>query len=132
MYICTLAARQAGLCEYSQLGKFIVSDEHSQTPINSTVWTTSVRFDPVPSAPLGVDEAARGTGPYRYEVPKSGYYCVGTVPVSLQQSRYNSSYAGVVDFEGNYGGHLPGSEYPKIPVSFDCEFTSHEFETYEV
>ena len=78
-----------------------------------------------------MDEAARGTGPYRYEVPKSGYYCVGTVPVSLQQSRYNSSYAGVVDFEGNYGGHLPGSEYPKIPVSFDCEFTSHEFETYE-
>ncbi|GAA5892607.1 uncharacterized protein JCM6883_007412 [Sporobolomyces salmoneus] len=111
IYVCTLAARQAGLCEYSQLGKFIST---SPTNTSGSIWTASVRFDPVPSAPLGEDDA-KGSGPYRYEVPKTGYYCVGTVPISLEQSRYNSTYAGVVDFETNYGGHLPGSEYPKLP-----------------
>ncbi|GAA6004977.1 hypothetical protein JCM11491_002296 [Sporobolomyces phaffii] len=117
IYVCTLAARQAGLCEYSQLGRFISTppSSSSRNSSASTIWTASVRFDPVPSAPLPADEASRGTGPYRYEVPKTGYYCVGTVPVSLQQSRYNSSYAGVVDFENVYGGHLAGSEYPKLP-----------------
>ncbi|GAA5967802.1 hypothetical protein JCM3765_001442 [Sporobolomyces pararoseus] len=113
IYICTLSARQAGLCEYSQLGKFISTPPSSRN-VSTTIWTASVRFDPVPSAPLGVDDV-KGTGPYRYEVPKTGYYCVGTVPVSLQQSRYNSSYAGVVDFESVYGGHLSGSDYPKLP-----------------
>ncbi|GAA5927692.1 uncharacterized protein JCM15063_005970 [Sporobolomyces koalae] len=110
VYVCTLEARDAGLCQASQLGNFV-----TMPGSNSTIWSTSVRFDPVPSAPLGDEQAARGTGPYRYEVPKTGYYCVGTVPVSLQQARYNSSYAGVVDFENVYGGHLSGSEYPKIP-----------------
>ncbi|GAA6062570.1 hypothetical protein JCM10212_004883 [Sporobolomyces blumeae] len=110
-YICTLAAQQAGLCQTSDLGKFIVSGSPAD---NSSIWTTSVRFDAVPSAPLSPDEVSLGTGPYRYEISKSGYYCVSTVPVALQDARYNSTYAGVVDFESVYGGHLPGAEYPKI------------------
>ncbi|CEQ42630.1 SPOSA6832_04486 [Sporobolomyces salmonicolor] len=115
VYICTLSAQQAGLCDESQLGRFI-----STAPAfsNSSIWTASVRFDAVPSTPINEADLQLGTGPYRYEVTKTGYYCVGAVPVVLEGARVNSSYTGVVDFENVYGGLLPASEYPKVLFYF--------------
>ncbi|GAA5872115.1 hypothetical protein JCM1840_006322 [Sporobolomyces johnsonii] len=115
VYICTLSAQQDGLCDESQLGRFISSAPSSY---NSSIWTASVRFDAVPSTPINEADLQLGTGPYRYEVTKTGYYCVGAVPVVLEGARVNSSYTGVADFENVYGGLLPASEYPKVLFYF--------------
>ncbi|BGP39303.1 hypothetical protein JCM10449v2_003241 [Rhodotorula kratochvilovae] len=103
-YICTVEAQQAGLCDAQQLGLFLTAPG---APSESSIFTSSVRFDAVPSAP-----AARG--PYRYKVPRTGYYCVGVVPVMLEGASRNASFTGVVDFENTFGGHLPAAEYPKV------------------
>ncbi|GAA5957944.1 hypothetical protein JCM10213_002267 [Rhodosporidiobolus nylandii] len=110
-YICTLSAQRAGLCQTADLGRFLTLPS---TPANSSIFTTSVRFDTVTSAPVNDADKALGTGPYRYDIPRTGYYCVGAVPVALEAARVNSSFTGVVDFENAFKGHLPGSEYPKV------------------
>ncbi|GAA5986074.1 hypothetical protein JCM11641_005548 [Rhodosporidiobolus odoratus] len=110
-YICTLTAQQAGVCTEDQLGRFLTT---ASTPSNSSIFTSSVRFDTVSSAPTNENDQQLGTGPYRYNVGRTGYYCVGTVPVSLEAARVNSTFTGVVDFENAFVGHLPASEYPKV------------------
>ncbi|GAA6035781.1 hypothetical protein JCM8097_005697 [Rhodosporidiobolus ruineniae] len=110
-YICTLSAQEAGLCTENDLGRFLTIPS---TPSNSSIFTTSVRFDAVSSAPQSASDKALGTGPYRYEVERKGYYCVGTVPVTLESARVNTTYTGVVDFENAFVGHLPAAEYPKV------------------
>lgn len=109
----------------------------SGTSINdTTIWTTPVRFDSRAAVDT-VDSAVNAAldvnrGPFRYEVPKTGYYCVGAVPVTISTGATPSSddmdegtssnattttrttYTGVVDFENVFEGHLPASEYPKI------------------
>ena len=117
IYICTLDALDAGLCTENDLGRFITTPT-SLPSSESSIFTASVRFDPVPSAPQNDEDKALGTGPYRYEVKKKGYYCVGHVPVVLEGTSRNTSYEGVVDFENVFPGHLPASEYPKVFVSF--------------
>lgn len=116
VYICTLDALAAGLCTESDLGRFITTPS-SLSPSNSSIFTASVRFDAVPSAPQNAEDRALATGPYRYQVKKKGYYCVGHVPVVLEGASRNTSYEGVVDFENVFPGHLPASEYPKVFVS---------------
>ncbi|GAA5906493.1 hypothetical protein JCM6882_004450 [Rhodosporidiobolus microsporus] len=110
-YICTLAAQQAGRCTEDDLGRFITS---SSMPSNSTVFTASVRFDAATSAPVSAADKELGTGPYRYEIERTGYYCVGAVPVVLEGAKVNSTFTGVVDFENAFVGHLPASEHPKV------------------
>ncbi|KAL8277940.1 hypothetical protein RQP46_009572 [Phenoliferia psychrophenolica] len=119
IYICTLSALEANLCDESDLGKFITTPKDLANS-NSSIYTASVRFDPVRSAPLSAEEKAKGTGtgPYRYAVTKTGYYCVGSVPVTLDGGSGNTSYTGVVDFENVFGGHLPSGEYPKVMFYF--------------
>ncbi|KAK4055494.1 hypothetical protein OIV83_000040 [Microbotryomycetes sp. JL201] len=120
VYICTLDALDSKLCTENDLGRFIVtpaSPDSSSSP-GSSIFTTSVRFDPVPSAPINAQDKELGTGPYRYNVKKTGYYCVGHVPVVLQDSTRNTTYQGVVDFENVFKGHLPASEYPKVHFYF--------------
>lgn len=109
----------------------------SGTSINdTTIWTTPVRFDSRAAVDT-VDSAVNAAldvnrGPFRYEVAKTGYYCVGAVPVTISTGAAPSSddmdegtssnattttrttYTGVVDFENVFEGHLPASEYPKI------------------
>lgn len=75
----------------------------------------------MPSSPTTDKTSLSGgsaTGPYRYPVTKTGYYCVGAVPVILDNGAKSDSYfTGVVDFENVFGGHLPAAEWPKIAVS---------------
>jgi hypothetical protein len=120
VYICTLDALNSSLCDESQLGQFIYSAPADSATNASSIFTASVRFDPVPSAPLSAQDEELGTGPYRYQVAKTGYYCVGAVPLTLDAgsaTRNSTAYTGVVDFVNVFDGHLPAAEYPKVGVS---------------
>ncbi|WVF66945.1 hypothetical protein IAT40_001688 [Kwoniella sp. CBS 6097] len=68
-------------------------------------------------------------GPITYAVPKTGYYCVGIVPVTLVNSRSDipiaerqaathAEYSGLVLFKNTFEGELPAVEYPKINFYF--------------
>lgn len=103
---------------------------------DTTIWTTAVRFDSRASADLNSAASAAldiNRGPFRYQVKKTGYYCVGAVPVTISTGatpssddldegsnnststvRTRTAYTGVVDFQNTFKGHLPASEYPKI------------------
>lgn len=48
--------------------------------------------------------------PIRYEIRKTGYYCVWAVPYRPQSLKYNA----VVVFQNAYG-ELPGSQIAKLP-----------------
>lgn len=62
-------------------------------------------------------------GPFRYPVPRTGFYCVGTVPVLVAGGgNKDVSFAGVVDFENVFKGRLPAAEKPKISVSTTSYF----------
>ena len=114
MYICTAAAQEAGLCEAAELGQFIKS---SLAPEQSSIYTASVQFDPVPSASSSNDDLqGYSAGPFRYDVGATGYYCVGTVPVLSEGAQRNTTFVGVVDFENVFIGQLPASDHPKIAV----------------
>ncbi|KDE09153.1 hypothetical protein MVLG_00866 [Microbotryum lychnidis-dioicae p1A1 Lamole] len=110
IYICTLAAVQAKVCTEAELGTFITTPPSlASSDPKARIFTVSVRFDNP-----NTEDDPWSLNRYRYEVSKTGYYCVGSVPVALEQSSYNSSYIGVVDFENTFGGNLPASEYPKV------------------
>ena len=73
---------------------------------------------------------SRSSGPFKYNVNKTGYYCVGAVPVTVTSDEddslngsnstldaatpFGTVFTGVVDFENTFEGHLPAAEYPKI------------------
>ncbi|KAM0789008.1 hypothetical protein ACM66B_003076 [Microbotryomycetes sp. NB124-2] len=119
VYICTIDALNSKLCTENDLGRFITTPASSDSKTSgSSIFTTSVRFDPVRSAPINEQDKQLGTGPYRYPVKRTGYYCVGHVPVVLENSGRNTTYQGVVDFENVFKGHLPASEYPKVQFYF--------------
>ncbi|KAK4057820.1 hypothetical protein OIO90_001039 [Microbotryomycetes sp. JL221] len=120
VFICTLDALASKLCTDNELGRFIKTpaSDSDDPSAGQSIWTTSVRFDPVKSAPVNEQDKALGTGPFRYDIRKTGYYCVGHVPVVLEGATRNTSYQGVVDFENVFQGHLPASEYPKVQFYF--------------
>lgn len=67
------------------------------------------------------------TTPIHRHVTKTGYYCIGVVPVTLIGSRdlsaldvraaTHANFSGVVTFRNQFDGELPAVEYPKIGVS---------------
>lgn len=80
-----------------------------------------MRFDAVPSSLQSPEEAEASAGPFRYAVTKTGYYCVGTVPVTLEgdvegDGESASAFIGVVDFMNVFEGHLSAGDYPKVAV----------------
>lgn len=131
VYVCSLAAYRANLCGADSLGRFIVDVPAGKSVNETSIFTTAVRFDSR-AATTGADgqtvPAGINAGPYRYEVKKTGYYCVGAVPLSTSTSGTGddaadnststtvstTAYTGVVDFENTFEGHLPAAEYPKI------------------
>jgi hypothetical protein len=61
--------------------------------------------------------------PIRMDVPKTGYYCVAVIPVTLvtkdrreleERKNIHAEYEGVVTFRNQFDGELPAVEYPKI------------------
>lgn len=88
--------------------------------MNSTLFSRSVQFTS-PANDENSSPTVPTSGPFRYPVPRTGFYCVGTVPVLVEGTDEESTaYSGVVDFENVFGGRLAAAEYPKIAVSFLC------------
>ncbi|CED85022.1 Predicted membrane protein [Phaffia rhodozyma] len=104
---------------------------------NSTLKPSHNSTRPSSSTGLnGIDQLASGSSGVRdydgevlhYQVTKTGYYCIGAVPVTLVSSgstsvssRANSStsanhaeYEGTITFNNIYQGQLPAAEHPKI------------------
>lgn len=74
-----------------------------------------------------VSEVPIYDSPIIYAVPKTGYYCVGIVPVTLVNSAQkrqvssptspqpnHAAYSGSILFKNTFNGELPAAEYPKI------------------
>ncbi|KZT55043.1 hypothetical protein CALCODRAFT_510372 [Calocera cornea HHB12733] len=60
------------------------------------------------------------TAPINYTIPRKGYYCVGTIPITLlsnpltPETADHAAFTGTVLFRNTFAGLLPASEYPKI------------------
>lgn len=127
-YVCTVQAVTDSLCVEAELGQFIcesrlccsasgetehfITDTATAPANSSSIFTTSVQFSDVNTR-----------GPFKYPVLRTGYYCVGTVPLSSDDFAV-SAFDGVVDFQNIFPGHLSASEYPKLYVSFYLRFTT--------
>ncbi|OAV91518.1 hypothetical protein PTTG_03861 [Puccinia triticina 1-1 BBBD Race 1] len=121
VYVCTLDAIAQSLCTKAELGEFIISPLPSDVKRESlNIWTQRIKLEakPNPASSSSDTGTQMGSGPYRYNVTKTGYYCVGAVPLtvglpSTSNTTY-STYTGVVAFENVFKGNLPAGEYPKV------------------
>lgn len=72
--------------------------------------------------PAQLNKVATYDGPIMYAVPRTGYYCVGVVPVTLVESSRraiapsasHAEYSGSILFRSTFEGELPAAEYPKV------------------
>lgn len=79
-----------------------------------------------PSAPshISTEEAViHYHEPIMYPVPKTGYYCVAVVPLTVTDEKRaetdmpnHGTYTGKVIFRNVFNGYLSAAEYPKINV----------------
>ncbi|KAG0212167.1 hypothetical protein BGX28_006713 [Mortierella sp. GBA30] len=98
IYICDTTALKAGVCTEAQIGQALVD-----TAAGSTIR----------SAPLNFSlEATQGIQFFDYHVQKTGYYCVVTWPVQVND--VETFYTGIVQFNNKYGT-LAGVDFPKLP-----------------
>ncbi|KZV81961.1 hypothetical protein EXIGLDRAFT_779146 [Exidia glandulosa HHB12029] len=97
----------------------------SATPTSTaTATATPTAAAPAQTQIVGGGDAGRTmyySAPIEYAVRKTGYYCVATVPVTVQRGArqdeadvVHGSYAGVVLFKNTFDGKLPATDYPKI------------------
>lgn len=120
-YVCTLDAVSRRLCTSEHLGEFIVAPLPAGVTKESTsIWTKSVKLTPQSASDMAsTKKDSMAIGPWRYNVTKTGYYCVGAVPLTagatpnVTTATY-TSYTGVVDFQNVFKGNLPAGEYPKV------------------
>ncbi|KIM47770.1 hypothetical protein M413DRAFT_209068 [Hebeloma cylindrosporum] len=65
--------------------------------------------------------------PIHYPVPKSGFYCVAAIPVTVQNRLnrradtdipFHPSYKGTVLFKNTFNGQLAATDYPKVNFYF--------------
>ncbi|PPQ63791.1 hypothetical protein CVT24_004333 [Panaeolus cyanescens] len=62
------------------------------------------------------------TSPIHYPVPKTGFYCVAAIPVTVESTTkradsdvpFHPSYRGTILFKNTFDGELSASDYPKI------------------
>lgn len=131
-YVCTSTSLQQGLCNESELGKFIVNSDND----DNSIYTTAVRFNDIQVGPSttmssssddvdidkgGIDRRElykANRGPFEYKVEKSGFYCVGTVPITLLGGNNNDnshgSFVGLVEFKDSKFSELPAADIPKL------------------
>ncbi|KAI9718375.1 MAG: hypothetical protein M1812_004096 [Candelaria pacifica] len=92
-YICDDENVRAQLCNETEIGQFIVADNHTDS--SRTVVTTSAIHLKDPKA-------------INYPIKKTGFYCVGTYGYS------GKDYKAVVEFRNAYG-ELPAAQIAKLP-----------------
>ncbi len=84
---------QAGFCKDDQIGQFILSANSSESR------------NPIVSLAVHLKDPGE---PFRYEIKRTGYYCVGTYGFTA------SEYKVVVEFRNAYG-ELPAAQIAKLP-----------------
>jgi len=84
---------QAGFCKDDQKGQFILSANSSESK------------NPIISQTVQLKDPGE---PLRYEIKKTGFYCVGTYGYTA------SDYKAVVEFRNAYG-ELPAAQIAKLP-----------------
>lgn len=99
MFICDTNAFKAGICTEAEIGKAIID-----TSVESTVRSKSLDF---------TNEEETGLQFFEYQVHKTGYYCVMTWPVQVDE--HMTSFTGILEFKNKYG-FLAGVDFPKLPV----------------
>ncbi|KAI4243377.1 MAG: hypothetical protein L6R40_003549 [Gallowayella cf. fulva] len=92
-YICTQANIDKKYCNSTELGHFILSPNASDS--RNQILSTKINLKD-PEAP-------------KYDVQKTGYYCVGSSPFSD-----GAQYKGKVEFRNAYG-RLPAAQIAKLP-----------------
>ncbi|KAL8680396.1 MAG: hypothetical protein Q9186_003425 [Xanthomendoza sp. 1 TL-2023] len=92
-YICTQANIDKKYCNSTELGHFILSPNASDS--RNQILSTKINLKD-PQAP-------------KYDVQKTGYYCVGSSPFSD-----GAKYKGKVEFRNAYG-RLPAAQIAKLP-----------------
>ncbi|KAL8860710.1 MAG: hypothetical protein Q9178_002740 [Gyalolechia marmorata] len=93
-YICTQANIDKNYCNSTDLGTFILSPNASESKRNDILSTKINLKDPKPP---------------KYDVQRTGYYCVGSSPFSD-----GAQYKGKVEFRNAYG-RLPAAQIAKLP-----------------
>ncbi|KAH0562693.1 hypothetical protein GP486_002636 [Trichoglossum hirsutum] len=93
-YICDEDMVQAKYCNDTDIGKFIL-EENALSQSQSLIISEAVHLKDDPQ-------------PIKYEVKRTGYYCVGTHGYSTD------TYSAVVVFRNAYG-ELPAAQIPKLP-----------------
>ncbi|KAI4232195.1 MAG: hypothetical protein LQ349_005150 [Xanthoria aureola] len=92
-YICTQANIDKKYCNSTELGRFILSPNASDS--RNEILSTKINLkDPKPP---------------KYDVQRTGYYCVGSSPFSD-----GAEYKGKVEFRNAYG-RLPAAQIAKLP-----------------
>nr|POF18635.1 membrane protein ptm1 [Quercus suber] len=92
-YICDQSNVDAGYCNSTSLGKFILADNAYDVSVPGIVSERVHLKDPKAIS---------------YLIKKTGYYCVGTFGFN------NEDYQAVVEFREAYG-ELPAAQIPKLP-----------------
>ncbi|KAJ3516362.1 hypothetical protein NLJ89_g1171 [Agrocybe chaxingu] len=79
------------------------------------------------ATPISSSGTLEYTSPIHYPVPKTGFYCVAAIPVTVQSNPtrradtdvpYHPTYKGTVLFQNTFKGRLPATDYPKVNFYF--------------
>ncbi|XXG96580.1 hypothetical protein Hte_002867 [Hypoxylon texense] len=92
--ICNEANVQAGVCNDTDFGRWILSPNATEKSEN-LILTEPIHL--------------KNTTPYKYSIKKTGYYCVMAYP--LDDTR---DFTGIIVFREAYG-ELPATQIPKLP-----------------
>ncbi|KAI9759007.1 MAG: cytoplasmic tRNA 2-thiolation protein 2 [Chaenotheca gracillima] len=91
--ICDNENVQAKLCNETEIGQFILSEDEDEKSRHTIVTQAIHLKDPKP---------------INYPITRTGYYCVGTFGYSAE------NYKGLVEFRNAYG-ELPAAQIAKLP-----------------
>jgi hypothetical protein len=91
--ICQPQYVDAGFCNTTDIGKFLVSPNATEKSVN-VILTKAMRL--------------KDSAPIKYPIPKTGYFCVVTEKFTA------SKYQVIVEFRNAFG-ELPATQIPKLP-----------------
>lgn len=91
--ICETKHVEAGFCEESDIGEFILSPNATEKSKN-LILTKAIHL--------------KDAAPIKYDIKNTGYYCVLTDKFTATE------YSAVAEFRNAYG-ELPGTQIPKLP-----------------
>ncbi|KAH3899895.1 lung seven transmembrane receptor family protein SCDLUD_004198 [Saccharomycodes ludwigii] len=104
-YICDDYAVDLGLCDSDDKGNFLIEEAPVYNPDTDENTTLSAEIYTFHQSKTGLHEV-------KYQVKKTGYYCVDTFSADGDD---NLKYSSVVNFRNAFG-HLPASEINKLPL----------------